>query len=65
MGAQRSWQQPGQRRRDCPVGPVRLRPGDLTAEHRDLMAEHQDLRIPGRLAAAEQHQPAKDRTMIK
>ena len=41
-------------------GPVRLGPGDLTAEHRDLVAEHHDLRVFGRLAAAEQHQPAED-----
>jgi hypothetical protein len=41
------------------VGPVRLRPGDLTPEHRDLMTEHHDLRVLGRLAAAEQHEPAK------
>jgi len=30
MAAQRCWQQPGQRRQDRPVGPVELRPGDLT-----------------------------------
>jgi hypothetical protein len=35
MGAQHSWEQPGQRRQDRPVGPVRPGPGDLTAEHRD------------------------------
>ena len=35
-------------------------PGDLTAEHRDLMTEHHDLRVLGRLAAAQQHQPAED-----
>jgi len=29
-GSQRGWQQPGQRRQDRPVSPVRLRPGDLT-----------------------------------
>ena len=33
---------------------------DLTAEHGDLMTEHQDLRVLGRLAAAEQDQPAED-----
>ena len=33
---------------------------DLTPEHRDLVTEHHDLRVFGRLAAAEQHQPAKD-----
>jgi hypothetical protein len=42
------------------VGPVRLGPGDLTAEHRDLMTENHDLRILGRMAVAEQHQPAED-----
>jgi hypothetical protein len=36
------------------VGPVRLRPGDLTPEHRDLMTEQHDLRVLGRPAAAEQ-----------
>ena len=60
VGAQHGRQQPGQRRQDRPVGPVRLRPGDLTPEHRDLMTEHHDLRILGRLAAAQQQQPAED-----
>ncbi len=60
MSAQHGWKQPGQRRQDRPVGPVRRGPGDLTPEHRDLMTEHHDLRMLGRLAAAEQHQPAKD-----
>ena len=53
-------QQPGQRRQDRPVGPVRPGPGDLTAQHSDLMTQHKDLRVLGRLAAAQQHQPAKD-----
>ncbi len=52
MGAQHGWKQPGQRRQDRPVGPVRLGPGDLTAEHRDLMTKHQDLRVLRRLTAA-------------
>jgi len=60
MGTQHGWQQPSQRRQDRPVGPVRPGPGDLTAEHRDLMTEHHDLRILGRLAATQQHQPAED-----
>ncbi len=64
-GDLRGWQQPGQRRQDRPVGPVRLRPGDLTPEHRDLMTEHHDLRIPGSLAAAQQEQPPKTRIMIR
>jgi hypothetical protein len=59
MGTRHGWQQPGQRRQDRPVGAVRLRPGELTPQHRDLMTERHDLRILGRLAAAQQ-QPAKD-----
>jgi hypothetical protein len=54
MTARVCWQQPGQRRQDRPVGPVELRPGDLTAQHRDLVPEHHDLGVPGRLAAAQQ-----------
>jgi hypothetical protein len=60
VGTQHGWQQPGQRCQDRPVGPVRLRAGDLSPQHRDLMTEHHDLRILRRLAAAQQHQPAKD-----
>ncbi len=53
--------------RTRPVGPVRLGPGDLTPEHRDLMTEHHDLRVLGRLASAEQHQPAEypDRDQVE
>jgi hypothetical protein len=47
-------------RLDRPVGPVQLGSGELTPQHRDLMTEHHDLRILGRLAAAQQEQPAKD-----
>jgi hypothetical protein len=54
MGAQIGWQQPGERGQDRPVGPVRLRPGDMTSENRELMAEHHDLCILGCLAAAQQ-----------
>ena len=60
MGPQHGWQLPGQCREDGTVGPIRLGPGDLTPEHRDLMAENHDFRVFGRLAAAEQHQPAED-----
>jgi hypothetical protein len=60
VGAQHSWQLPGQRRQDGTVGPVRPGPGHLTAEPYDLMTEHHDLGILGRLAAAQQHQPAED-----
>src|SRR6266516_7276372 len=48
-----------------PAGPVRCGPGHLAAEHHHLLAQHQDLRVLGRLTAAQQDQPAKDRTMIK
>jgi hypothetical protein len=65
MAAQHRWQQPGERRQDRPVGPVRFRLRDLTPQHRDLMTEHHDLRILGPLAAAQQQQPAKDPTMIR
>jgi hypothetical protein len=47
------------------VGPVRLRPGDLTPEHRDLMTEHHDLRVLGRLAAAEQQSQPNTRIAIR
>lgn len=36
---------PGQSRQDRPVGPVWLRAGDLSPQHRDLVTEHHDLRI--------------------
>ena len=57
---QRDWQQPGQCRQDRPAGPVRRRPGDLMQEHHDPVTQHHDLGILGRLAAAQQDQPAKD-----
>jgi hypothetical protein len=59
-GAQHGWPLPGERRQDRPAGPVWLWPGDLTPQHHDLMTQHHDLRVLGRLAAAEQHQPTKD-----
>jgi hypothetical protein len=59
-GAQHSWQVPGQCRQDGTIGPVRRGPGDLTAKHRDLMTQDHDLRVFGRLAATQQHQPAED-----
>jgi Resolvase, N terminal domain len=60
MGAPCCRHPPGQRRQDRSVGPVQLRPRDLTPQHRDFVAEDHDLRILGTLAAAQQHQPAKD-----
>jgi hypothetical protein len=58
--AQHGWQQPGQRRQDRAIGPVRLGPDDLAPQYRDLVTEHHDFRVLGRLAAAEQHQPAEE-----
>ena len=43
--AQCGREQPGQYRQDRPVGPVRLRAGDLTAEHHHLVAQDHDLRV--------------------
>jgi hypothetical protein len=59
-GAQHGWQVPGQCRQDGTIGPVRRGPGDLTAKHRDLMTQDHDLRVFGRLAATQQHQPSED-----
>ena len=58
--SQRCREQPGQCRQDRPVGPVRLGPGHLAAEHHHLLAQRQDLRVLGRLTAAQQDQPAND-----
>jgi hypothetical protein len=56
----RRWQQPGQGCQDRPVGPVRLRQGDLAPEHHHLVAQHHDLRVLGGLVAAQHDQPAED-----
>jgi hypothetical protein len=53
-------QQPGQPCQDGPVGPVHLRAGDLTPQHRHLMTDHHDLRVLRRLATRQQHQPSED-----
>jgi hypothetical protein len=42
-----------------PVGPVRFRAGDLTAQDRDLMPQYQDLYVFGGVAAGEQRYPAE------
>ncbi len=47
----------GLRRRACRI---RRAVASMTWRPSDLMAEHHDLRVLGRLAAAQQHQPAKD-----
>jgi hypothetical protein len=57
---QRCREQPGKCRQDRPVGPVRPGQGHLAAEHHDFVTRHLDLRVLGRLAAAQQNQPAKD-----
>jgi hypothetical protein len=53
MGAQYRRHPLGQRRQDRPVGPVQLRPRDLTPQHRDFVSERHDLCILGTLAAAQ------------
>jgi hypothetical protein len=52
-------QQPRQGGDHGPVGPVRLRTGDLTAQDRDLMPQYQDLHVFGVVAAGEQREPAE------
>jgi hypothetical protein len=59
MSAQPRRQQPGQRRQHRPIGPARLRPRHLTAQHRHLMPQHHDLNALGCLAPAQHHQPAE------
>ena len=54
-----SGQQPRQRGDHGAVGPVRLRAGDLTAQHRDLVPQHQDLRVLRGVAPREERQPAE------
>jgi hypothetical protein len=51
--------QPCQRRQQRPVGPVRSRPGDLTAQDGDFMPQHQNLDILGGIASHEEAQPAE------
>jgi hypothetical protein len=65
VSAQDGWQLTGERRQDRPVGPVRLRPGDLRPQHRDLVPEHHDLRVLGRLAAAEHTSQPKSPIAIR
>jgi hypothetical protein len=55
---QRGWQQPGKCRQDRPVGPVRPGPGDLAAQRHHLVPQRHDLYVLGRLASAQQDQPA-------
>jgi hypothetical protein len=52
-------QQSRQRHGHGAVGPVRLRAGDLTAQHHDLVPQRQDLRIFRGAAAREERQPAE------
>jgi Cysteine-rich secretory protein family len=71
---QRGGQQPSQGCQDRAIGPVRPGTGylaaqhhHLMAQHHHLMAQHQDLRVLGRLAAAQQDQPAEhpDRDQVQ
>jgi len=52
-------QEPPQRRDHGTAGPIRLRAGDLTAQHTDLMPQHQDLEVLSRICARQEHQPAE------
>jgi hypothetical protein len=55
-------QQPRKRGDHRPVGPVRLRAGNPTAEDRDLMPQDQDLHVFGGVAARERpplYEPAQ------
>ena len=52
-------QQPCQSSDHGPVGPVRFRAGDLTAQDCDLVPQYQDLHVFGDAAAREQRQPAE------
>jgi hypothetical protein len=54
-----SGQQPCQGGDHGPVGPVRLRAGDLAAQDRDPMPQHQDFHILQGVVAGEQRQPAE------
>jgi len=58
--AQGGRQQPGQYRQDRPVGPIRPRAGDLTAEHHHLVTQDHDLHLLGRLAAPQEGQPPEE-----
>jgi hypothetical protein len=52
-------QQPRQSGDHGPVGPVRLRAGDLTAQDRNLVPQHKDLHVIRGAAPREQRQPAE------
>ena len=52
-------QQPCQRGDHGAVGPVRLRAGDLTAQHCDLVPQHQDLRVFHGVSPRQEREPAE------
>jgi len=54
-----SGQQPRQRRYHGAVGPVRLRPGDLTAQDRNLVPQNHDLHVLRGIASRQEHKPAE------
>jgi hypothetical protein len=39
--------------------------GDVAPQHRDLVPEHEDLGVLGRLAAAQQYEPADELKQIR
>jgi hypothetical protein len=59
MRTQGRRQQPGQGGQHRSVGPVRRRAGALTPQHRHFVTQNHDLRVFGRLATRQQHQPAE------
>ncbi|MCW2918565.1 MAG: hypothetical protein JWN52_6633 [Actinomycetia bacterium] len=60
MCPQPLWKLTGERGQDRPVGPIRSRTRDLTAQHRHLMPQHEDFHLLGGIAASHQHQPPHD-----
>jgi hypothetical protein len=52
-------QQHGQGGEHGAVSPVRPRPGQLPAQHRDLVLQHEDLRVFGGVTARQEDQPAE------
>jgi hypothetical protein len=58
MRTQHRQKQPGQSCQDRAVGPVHLRAGDLTPQHRRFMTQNHDLHVLVRLATRRRYQPA-------
>jgi hypothetical protein len=59
MQAEVPGQQSCERGDHCPIRPVQLRIGDLTAQDPKFVPQYQDLHLFGGVAASEEHQPAE------